>query len=75
MCGKGFSKSKSLTKLTQSEANPFKCHFWDKRFTESGNLHTHNQSHSWAKVFYCDLCGKEFTQSGSLTTHVWQGIY
>ena len=48
----------------------FKCDLCDKRFTQSGSLTKHKQSHTGAKQINCNLCEKIFTQSGNLTTHI-----
>ena len=52
----------------------YKCNLCEKRFTQSGNLTTHNltthkRSHTEVKPFKCDLCDKGFTKYDHLNRH------
>ncbi|EDO16238.1 hypothetical protein Kpol_505p15 [Vanderwaltozyma polyspora DSM 70294] len=47
-----------------------KCAYCDKRFSQTGNLNTHQRLHTGERPYECHICNKRFSRKGNLTAHV-----
>ena len=47
----------------------YECHVCHKKFSQQGNLNTHQKLHLGKKDYECDLCGKQFVQKTNWERH------
>ena len=81
-CDKEFTKTWNLLDHVRMHEGikPFACQFWDKTFTQKGNLKKHNiiqhstKSLKERKKFRCKVCNKRYTERYNLVVSNYFGL-
>ncbi|CAG9857168.1 unnamed protein product [Phyllotreta striolata] len=51
-------------------SRPYQCSYCPKRFTQKGNMHTHERLHTGHYPFECHVCSQKFPQLSNLNRHM-----